>query len=336
MDVFALKSLAKLASTVAGKGIGSLLRPWQMRREGVAEVEVKRLKALTAAQTKVDVADIQAGKKVFLPSVGLQPVGATSEDSSLIISRVGLMAEFEQIVQENVQKEAFRREISVAKAVLYAEKELEQETQPPSDEPVSDDWLLRWRDNAGSISSEEMQALWGRVLAGEVKRPHSFSLRTLDFLRNIEPEDAKLIERAASYVIANTIFRPEVRNGLVGTLRFADLVQLQDLGIIFGVESSGLLVNYESHETASFLRGLRADKRIIIVRADDSTKVLSIESYGLTQVGREMLRLSNVQPDETHLRATAERIKRLGFQTQLADALDNGDGSCQYYNAADI
>ena len=34
---------------------------------------------------------------------------------------------------------------------------------------------------AEDISSDDMQALWGRIFAGKIKQPKSHSLRTLDY-----------------------------------------------------------------------------------------------------------------------------------------------------------
>jgi hypothetical protein len=38
--------LIKLWETIADKGIGNLLRPWQMRREGQAAIDVKHSELL--------------------------------------------------------------------------------------------------------------------------------------------------------------------------------------------------------------------------------------------------------------------------------------------------
>ena len=67
-----------------------------------------------------------------------------------------------------------RAEVNVAKAVLSAEAALEDDPQKPPDRRVDEDWLFRWRDSASKVSVAELQALWGRVLAGEIKSPGTF------------------------------------------------------------------------------------------------------------------------------------------------------------------
>ena len=54
-----------------------------------------------------------------------------------------------------------------------------------SEEPVEEDWTTRFFNIVEDISDEEMQRLWGKILAGEVKQPKSYSLRTLELLKKI-------------------------------------------------------------------------------------------------------------------------------------------------------
>lgn len=57
------KLIIKLWETLIDKGIGSLLRPWQIKRDGRARSEVRREELLMLAQAESEVADIRAGRK---------------------------------------------------------------------------------------------------------------------------------------------------------------------------------------------------------------------------------------------------------------------------------
>jgi hypothetical protein len=46
-----------------------------------------------------------------------------------------------------------------------------------------------------------MQELWGRILSGEVTKPGSYSLKTLEFMRNITKSDADLIVEMAKLAV---------------------------------------------------------------------------------------------------------------------------------------
>ena len=67
---------------------------------------------------------------------------------------------------------------------------------------MDEDWIARFFELAKDVSREEMQKLWGRLLAGEISKPGQFSLRTLEVLRNLSAEEAKLFERACAYVLS--------------------------------------------------------------------------------------------------------------------------------------
>lgn len=103
--------------------------------------------------------------------------------------------------------DAVRKEVNVAKAVLRAEEELRDDQSIPADGKPADDWLYRWRDYAGSVSSDELQAIWGRILAGEIKSPGLYSYRLLDFVRNLTKDEAALIEKVVPFVLGDVICR---------------------------------------------------------------------------------------------------------------------------------
>ena len=96
----------------------------------------------------------------------------------------------EHRTQQRVEYKEQKRQKNIEAVTQKAAEELESETFV-SEEPVDEDWTTRFFDYAENISSEEMQALWGKILSGEVKKPKSYSLRTLDLLRNLSTEEAE-------------------------------------------------------------------------------------------------------------------------------------------------
>ncbi len=63
------------------------------------------------------------------------------------------------------------------------------------------DWAASFFNYVQDVSSEEMQILWARVLAGEVKRPGSTSIKTLGLLRDLDQGTAKLFRNLCSIAI---------------------------------------------------------------------------------------------------------------------------------------
>src|SRR5712691_8920424 len=72
-----------------------------------------------------------------------------------------------------------------------------------SDKPVEQDWVSRFLEDCQDVSNEDMQTVWGRLLAGEVTKPGSFSFRTLATVKMLRPEVANLFTRLCSFVWLN-------------------------------------------------------------------------------------------------------------------------------------
>lgn len=334
MDVPGEKLLIKLWETIADKGVGSLLKPWQMRREGRAAIGVRREELLTLAQVEVDVAAIRSGQKLLLPDGTLANQPA-EKDLALLpdqASEPKLLPHIEEVADRNTRAESVRREISLSKAVIYAEEELAQDSQEPSTAKVSDDWLFRWRDYAAGVSSNELQSLWGKVLAGEVKSPGRYSLRTLEFLRNLSPDEAKAIEKVSPFVVNNVIFRGDKKLLASEGVTFSLLLALQELGIVSGVEALGLEMTWPSLSQDRFQQVLVSYGRVLLVTHADPARTLRVQMYQLTTLGRQILRLGTFQANEVYLRALGETIKGQGFDVQIGGCVPVGENEIEVLN----
>ena len=84
----------------------------------------------------------------------------------------------------------------------YQGRQPEVEVEEKKEQDIFDfDWLMRFFDAVGNISNEELQQLWGKVLANEITRPKACSLRTLDMLRNMSSEEAKVFSALCRYAM---------------------------------------------------------------------------------------------------------------------------------------
>ena len=106
--------------------------------------------------------------------------------------------------QEEIAKYISAREsrkINNVKSVVEKATSHFMEEEKVSNEPVNTNWTNRFFSIVEDISDETLQDIWGRILAGEVKQPNSFSLRTLDLLRNVTKEEAELSVKASKYYV---------------------------------------------------------------------------------------------------------------------------------------
>ena len=90
-----------------------------------------------------------------------------------------------------------RRQKNIESIVNKAIKSLPETV---SSEPVDPDWISRFFDECKDVSNEELQKIWGRLLAGEVATPNSCSRKTLAILKDLSPADAELFTEFCSYI----------------------------------------------------------------------------------------------------------------------------------------
>ena len=97
------------------------------------------------------------------------------------------------LVREQDNREAVARQAVQAISVLPA---------PKSEKPIiDDDWLHQFRRLAASKSNADLQAIVGRILAGEVHQPGSFAPFTLEVIARLDQQTARVFETVASHAL---------------------------------------------------------------------------------------------------------------------------------------
>ena len=338
MDYPGEKLLLKMWETLAEKGVGSLLAPWQEKRMAGARAEIRRKEMLLLAQTELEVDSIKSGSSSFQlkPAVKLLNAPSESVDEQGRIEPTLDLAELATTVSSSDFSESVRKETNIAKSILIAEDILSQDQQEPSDTPIEDDWLFAWRDYAGRVSAKELQDLWGRILAGEVKQPGSYSMRTLEFLKGLSKPEAELISKAARFVIDGRIYRDKEEYLEADGLHFSNLLFLQDIGVLSGVEALGLTTIYKTEDNNKYLKGLIASNKIILIEHEDKNKVAEAGIYLLTGVGKEVLRLASFGVNTDYLDSVAMDYAKKGFNVKTADFVQQTAESRSYFNAKEI
>ncbi|QFZ93193.2 DUF2806 domain-containing protein [Synechococcus elongatus] len=309
--------LERMWETITEKGIGRLLKPWQMRRESRATIDIQREEILILAQAQHDAERIRRGEVRLADTSAMRLVAPSDEDLSIapeVYDRLALpMCAMESMIADMV-----RREVNTARAVLQAEAVLEEDPQVPPDQNVDEDWLFRWRDSASQVSNDLLQSLWGRVLAGEVKSPGSFSLRTLDFLKNLTQKEAEKIARLSRFIVINTIFRGAEKILEDEGIDIEFLLKMQELGIISGVDSVGLITQLKSMRESDFFCVMRSNSIVLLIKHNDPQKVFTLPTYHVTSMGKEIFRLGVFEPHIEYLEEVGKHIKSQGFTVEIA------------------
>lgn len=321
------KLLIRLVDTVE-KGIGSLLEPGQIRRIGKANLENDTNRLLALAKAEADIDLFKQGKVTIDPFTYQVTPKITNEESS--------SDNYIKKALSNQVIKTITKEINISKAILHAAKILINDDSEPPEKTVDQDLLSQWAEYAGLVSDEQLQELWGKILAGEIKAPGKYSLRTLTFVKNISKKDTEEIYGVSSFVIKDFIFK-NPNNGK-SNLSFGALLYLQELGVIQGVESIGLNQTFNSLYPDRFELATSFGRMLFIIKSPESNKVLSLPAYAITSLGKEVFSLINdVKTDETYLIELAKYIVSQGFEVKVSSNWVNlPNGSVNFFDAKDV
>lgn len=216
--------------------------------------------------------------------------------------------------------------------------------QTTSDEETnrfSFDWLMRFFDAVGNISDDDLQQLWGKVLANEIIRPKACSFRTLDMIRNMPPEEAKtfsilcqyVMQSGNNYYIDSAGFFCEEN----GHQECRDYIQEQGLSyedhIVPLLEAGALSTD---HDLAIYINQdikleFHNDKLCgVVVNYDDKPALFQREAYFLTTSGKELFRIiqngADFDADEEYALLCLQEMKKHNAEFYVgAFSLLNGD-----------
>lgn len=66
---------------------------------------------------------------------------------------------------------------------------------------VDDDWLARFMDSARFVSDEQVQILWGYVLAREFEEPNTFSMQTIRIMSELSSQHATVFVNICNLLV---------------------------------------------------------------------------------------------------------------------------------------
>lgn len=172
-------------------------------------------------------------------------------------------------------------------------------------------------------------------MAGELKSPGSYSFRTLEFLKGLSKYEAELINKVAQFVVSNRIFRGESELLSKEGINLENLIFLQEIGFISGVESSGLVGTWKSTENDRYIAALISNTKAIILEHEDINKIAKAEVYVVTSIGEQVLALTSFQPNIEYLESIAKYFAMHGYKVTLADWQQLAEDG-RYFNGVEI
>ena len=104
--------------------------------------------------------------------------------------------DIENTVKQRIQFQERKRQLNIEAVVKKAAVQLGDDVV--ADSEPDHDWTARFFTEVQDVTSEDLQSLWAKVLAGEVRQVKSTSIRTLSILKNIDQGTAHLFTKFCS------------------------------------------------------------------------------------------------------------------------------------------
>ena len=128
-----------------------------------------------------------------------------------IIQKIEVDPEFPQRAVELFGNRILRERFSLERTFGFAidilkekyDNSGDQQSDNQIEEPISPDWFNIYEKEASQKSSEEMQRRFAQVLAGEIEKPGSHSIKAVKALGNMDQETAELFQRLCSMSVVH-------------------------------------------------------------------------------------------------------------------------------------
>lgn len=245
--------------------------------------------------------------------------------------------EYARVAAEKFASKIIREQGNLDKVSLRAANEIletsnltDHSGQEDSENTITDDWLNIFEIEARPKSSEEMQAYFGRVLAGEIMKPGSFSIRTVRILASLDQETATHFARLCS--LSSSFDSGDIRvPSLVGD---ANTNALQDYGLTFAtlnlLNEHGLIIS-EYNSVLEFLAsfGHYEDERKVSCRPftylgkhwilrpmsrETVGQIFEIHGVALTKSGRELFSIVKPDPVDSYSHELVGFFEKNGYR----------------------
>jgi len=283
---------------VVSEGIGAVYRPRSIRKD--ADAKAYEMRVIAAAG-----ADVEVIKASGVVRAELERINALS----------GLDPEFLERAKMRLLTRELEGQVNIE---AIAQQAIAQLPSQVSDQPVSGDWRRKFFQEAENICDADLQLLWGKVLAGEVSSPGSYSLRTLEVLKHISKEEAELFRIACNLAFQDGWIMKPHSDPSVGLdpyrLDYNALLSLRDAGLVF-----------EGDTLVRSFTGLLPDGPLVL--SNNGIKIhltgpklgsFQFSSIPFTRAGRELQNLIDPSPCIPYLQDVAKKLRHRGLTVKKA------------------
>lgn len=235
------------------------------------------------------------------------PITYTNGDISMSSEN---FADFAMRAEFRSKYQSLREQSNIDNIVTNAYQELHDAPEVPND-PVDADWTARFFNIAKEINTEEMQLIWGKILAGEVKKTGSFSMRTLETIRNLSKNEAETFLKIAPFIVAkNDDYLLSDNKELLNQygIKFSDILLLNECGLVSTSAGLSMTVKFNERDGNGLI--FYNDALVATCVSSENERKIQYSLYTLTSAGKELYRILTFTPNRKYFTSFVEHISK--------------------------
>lgn len=303
------KSFDKLLSVIES-GVGKLYEPTHLKK--IAKAKAVEIKLIEAAKTEAEI-----DRAMQLSKLQPEVVLSLSNINIDLIERAKI-----RLARQEIERQTNIDNI-VEQAVIALPNEVDSK-------PVGRDWTNRFFQAAQDISENDMQKLWGKVLAGETSSPGRFSIRSLEILRNLSTSEAELFSSICALVTSLNEFIIKIPTNERGYLMVEDteamskfgfthnvFIRLVDAGLLHPESTLSMVFNVS--EKPLILMNNGRPFKIEVAENNPTLKEYEFQTVNFTEAGRQLGTLVPNNFHQEYFDLLASRYLLRGIKITLID-----------------
>ena len=229
-----------------------------------------------------------------------------------------------KFVSREVGIRDLERALNLRKIILLAETEIyNAEDRVVSQNAVSAEWLICWKNTAQDIFNPEVQVILARMLIEEVAAPGSYSMHSVNTLKLLSADELEMLAILSKFSFGNFVFNAS--SSYFNNELYSNLLETMDeLGLISGYGVGTVNKPFSSMAKGEFLYILHCGSKAMQIAHSNSQLQLQLPVYKVSKAGQQLMALLSSVPDLAYLYEVAEHIKRQGFRVSLGN-WNNGE-----------
>ncbi len=220
------------------------------------------------------------------------------------------ISELERRGLERLIHEEGQKQDNIEQITFKAIPDLSEHAEP---DKIENDWLSYFFDRCRTVSDQEMQSLWAKILASQANKPGSFSKRAIELVSTLDKADAQLFTQFCTFCwmigdVTALVFDIDQKIYAEHGANFGIVNHLDDLGLL----SLNHLTGFSRRNFPKYFTVFYFGKPINIeFSADENT--IDVGKVLLTRSGAELAAICGASASEEYFNYVIKRWYDAGY-----------------------